>query len=145
MRNIKAFYLEKYKDQFFIDTPPFFEFFMWTEVFFQGPVMLWSIGGLLRGEIHFNPTAQTERTISVFLPTPHARLLPSPNYLDEFLLIHCTDSSKVPLVLLPYAVLIFVTTGACMYEFWFWDVPLDQKLSLTTLYGPYLAICKYSL
>ena len=31
-----------------------------------------------------------------------------------------------------------------MYEFAFWDVPLDQKISLSTLYGPYLAICKTS-
>jgi hypothetical protein len=50
MANIKAFYLDTYKDQFFVQTPPFFEFFMWTEVFVQGPVMLWAIGALLRGE-----------------------------------------------------------------------------------------------
>jgi hypothetical protein len=60
MKNIKAFYVETYKDQFFIKTPPFFEFFMWTEVFFQGPAMLWSIGGLLRGEADFNSIAQTD-------------------------------------------------------------------------------------
>jgi hypothetical protein len=54
MKNIKTFYVETYNDQFFIETPPFFEFFMWTEVFLQGPVMLWSLGGLLRGEAHFS-------------------------------------------------------------------------------------------
>jgi hypothetical protein len=53
------------------------------------------------------------------------------------------DSPKIPLVLLPYAVLIFITTGACMYEISFWDVPLQQKLDLSTLYGPYLAICMF--
>jgi hypothetical protein len=50
MANVKKFYLDTYKDQFFVQTPPFFEFFMWTEVFIQGPVMFWSLGGLLRGE-----------------------------------------------------------------------------------------------
>lgn len=50
MVNIKAFYLNTYHDQFFVQTPPFFEFFMWTEIFFQGPVMLWGIGALLRGK-----------------------------------------------------------------------------------------------
>lgn len=53
-----------------------------------------------------------------------------------------TDSPKVPLVLLPFAVVIFVTTLTCMTEYAFWDVPLQQKVDLTTLYGPYLALCK---
>ncbi|KAG0649502.1 Sigma intracellular receptor 2 [Hyphodiscus hymeniophilus] len=52
-------------------------------------------------------------------------------------------SPKIPLVLLPYAVLIFVTTGACMYEICYWEVPLVQKFSLSTLYGPYLAISAF--
>jgi hypothetical protein len=68
MKSIKTFYLETYKDQFFIETPPFFEFFMWTEVFFQGPLMLWSIGGLLRGEANFNAIARMDSEISSFLP-----------------------------------------------------------------------------
>ena len=30
-----------------------------------------------------------------------------------------------------------------MYDFSFWEVPREQKLSLSTLYGPYLAICEF--
>jgi hypothetical protein len=29
-----------------------------------------------------------------------------------------------------------------MFDYAHWDMPLDQKLSLTTLYGPYVALCK---
>lgn len=50
MVNIKKFYLDTYKDLFFVNTPPFFEFFMWTEVFFQAPVMAWGIVALHRSE-----------------------------------------------------------------------------------------------
>ncbi|EKD15420.1 integral membrane protein [Drepanopeziza brunnea f. sp. 'multigermtubi' MB_m1] len=54
-----------------------------------------------------------------------------------------TDSPKVPLVLLPYSMLIFATTATCMFEYSFWDIPLQQKIDLTTLYGPYLAISAF--
>lgn len=53
------------------------------------------------------------------------------------------DSPKVPLVLLPFSCLIFITTLTCMIEYSFWSVPLQQKLDLSTLYGPYLALCKF--
>jgi hypothetical protein len=29
-----------------------------------------------------------------------------------------------------------------MVEYFFWDVPLHEKINLSTLYGPYLALCK---
>jgi hypothetical protein len=74
------------------------------------------------------------------LPVP-PQMFQYSKILTEPLINDLVDSPKVPLVLLPYAVLIFVTTGACMYEFSFWEVPLEQKLSLSTLYGPYLGIC----
>jgi hypothetical protein len=48
MAGIKDFYITTYQDQFFIQTPPFFEFFMWTELLYQTPVMIWGIGALLR-------------------------------------------------------------------------------------------------
>ncbi|KAG9245143.1 hypothetical protein BJ878DRAFT_502922 [Calycina marina] len=50
------------------------------------------------------------------------------------------DSPKVPLVLLPFATLVFGTTATCIYEFSQWDVPLQNKIDLSTLYGPYLAL-----
>ena len=52
------------------------------------------------------------------------------------------DHPKTPLVLLPYACLIFISTAACMVEMLCWDVPGQQKVDLSTLYGPYLALCK---
>jgi hypothetical protein len=53
------------------------------------------------------------------------------------------DHPKIPLVLLPYACLIFISTAACMVEMLCWDVPGQQKVDLSTLYGPYLALCKF--
>jgi len=52
-------------------------------------------------------------------------------------------SPKLPLVLLPFSCLIFITTGTCMVEYFYWDVPLQQKIDLSTLYGPYLALCMF--
>jgi hypothetical protein len=50
MQSITDFYIDTYNDLFFIGTPPpFFEFFMYTEMLIQVPVMIWGIGGLLRG------------------------------------------------------------------------------------------------
>ncbi len=54
-----------------------------------------------------------------------------------------TDSPKIPLVLFPFALQVFLSTLVCMVEYAFWPVPLQQKIDLTTLYGPYLALCKF--
>ena len=54
------------------------------------------------------------------------------------------DSPKVPVVLLPFATLVFVTTATCMFDYMHWDVPMQNKIDLTTLYGPYLALSKFS-
>ncbi|CCU75973.1 integral membrane protein [Blumeria hordei DH14] len=56
--------------------------------------------------------------------------------------LYC-NSSKVPLVLLPYALVVFLTTLTCVVEYSFWDTPLQQKICLTALYGPYLALCAF--
>ena len=57
-------------------------------------------------------------------------------------LIILLDSPMLPLALLPFSCLIFITTATCIFDYAHWDMPLDQKLSLTTLYGPYAALCK---
>ncbi|PMD13757.1 hypothetical protein NA56DRAFT_415282 [Hyaloscypha hepaticicola] len=99
MQSITDYYIDTYNDLFFIGTPPpFFEFFMYTEMFVQVPVMIWGISALLR------------------------------------------DSKMVPLVLLPFACLVFISTATCMYEMVHWDVPLKQRLTLIMLYGPYTAL-----
>jgi hypothetical protein len=30
-----------------------------------------------------------------------------------------------------------------MVEFFFWDAPMQDKLTLSMLYGPYLALCQF--
>lgn len=37
---------------------------------------------------------------------------------------------------------MFITTATCIFDFFHWDVPLQNKIDLTTLYGPYLALSK---
>ncbi|PSS25507.1 hypothetical protein M430DRAFT_47954 [Amorphotheca resinae ATCC 22711] len=101
MVNLKSYYISTYNDLFFISPPPFFKLYMWSELLYQAPVMLWAI----------------------------------PNLYN--------NSPKVPLVLLPFSCLIFITTLTCMIEYSFWSVPLQQKLDLSTLYGPYLALSAF--
>lgn len=103
MASIKAYYISTYNDQFFISPPPFFKLYMWFELLYQAPVMLWAIPNIFR------------------------------------------NSPKVPLVLLPFAVMVFLTTLTCMVEYAFWDVPRQQKIDMTTLYGPYLALSAYMM
>ena len=48
MKSIKAYYIETYKDKFFVDSPDFFKAFIWSELLIQAPVMIWAISALLR-------------------------------------------------------------------------------------------------
>lgn len=101
MLNLKQFYIDTYKDQFFMgNAPPFFKAFLWSEILYQFPTGIWAIQALLK------------------------------------------DSPKLPLVLLPFACLIFITTGTCVVDVCFWDATLKDKLNLGLLYGPYLALCR---
>lgn len=52
MQNLKAFYINTYKDDFFINPPPFFKAFMWSELLFQAPVMIWAVPALYQSEYH---------------------------------------------------------------------------------------------
>lgn len=50
----------------------------------------------------------------------------------------------VPVHLLTWAVLTFVTTLTCLLEVWGWkDRTEEQKWNLTMLYGPYTAFGMY--
>jgi len=49
MKALKFYLINTHHDQFFIHTPPFFRAFIWSEVLYQAPVMLWSLGALRRG------------------------------------------------------------------------------------------------
>ncbi|EPE31283.1 hypothetical protein GLAREA_12586 [Glarea lozoyensis ATCC 20868] len=55
------------------------------------------------------------------------------------------DSPKVPLVLLPFSVKVFLTTLTCMLEFPGWNIPNQQKITLCTLYGPYLLLSAFMM
>ena len=48
MTGITDFYVNTYHDQFFVNTPPFFNFFLYTELFIQIPTEIWAIGALRR-------------------------------------------------------------------------------------------------
>jgi hypothetical protein len=49
----------------------------------------------------------------------------------------------VPLVLLPFAVLVFLTTTTCIFDMAHWDAPLQERLTLMGLYAPYSALRKF--
>ncbi|KAL2061517.1 hypothetical protein VTL71DRAFT_6894 [Oculimacula yallundae] len=101
MKALDDYYINSHYDQFFVHKPPFFRAFIWSEVFFQAPVMLWSLGALRQA------------------------------------------SPKLPIVLLPFATLVFITTATCIFEYSFWEIPFEHKIHLTTLYGPYLALSAF--
>ncbi|RKF56032.1 integral membrane protein [Erysiphe neolycopersici] len=51
------------------------------------------------------------------------------------------NSPKIPLVLLPLALVTFLTTLTCMVEYAFWpQFSGREKVNLTSLYAPYLLI-----
>lgn len=60
----------------------------------------------------------------------------------NFLIDMPIDSPQTPLVLLIYAVETFVTTAVCIAEYVAWPLTVDEKINLTTLYGPYLVLCE---
>jgi len=119
MQTIKLYYVDTYKDQFFVDTPNFFRAFIWSELLFQAPIMIWAIGALLRSK--------------------HEKARLALEFFPDTLI----DSPKVPIVLLPFATLICVTSITCIFDFWQWPVPMEEKIELTKLYGPYVALCEY--
>ncbi|KAN0104188.1 Transmembrane protein 6/97 [Hyaloscypha variabilis] len=98
MLGITEYYIKTFNDQYFINEPVWFHFFMMSELFIQVPVMVWGIGALLR------------------------------------------DSKLVPLVLLPLALLVFLTTTTCIFDIAHWDAPLQERLTLMGLYAPYSAL-----
>lgn len=49
MTKISSFYIETYNDLFFINHPPFFQIFIWSELFYQFPTGIWAISNLLKG------------------------------------------------------------------------------------------------
>lgn len=102
LQTVKAFYINKYHDRFFIEPNPFFLLFIWIELVYQAPVMIWGLRALY------------------------------------------SNSSKIPLVLLPYALLTFLTTLTCMVEYSFWpQLNTREKLHLTSLYAPYLFLSAF--
>lgn len=55
-----------------------------------------------------------------------------------------SDSPKMPLVLLIYGMQTILTTATCIAEYLSWtEITFQEKIDLTMLYGPYLAIGEY--
>ncbi|TAQ83048.1 hypothetical protein B7494_g8629 [Chlorociboria aeruginascens] len=46
LTSLKAFYMQTYKDLFFVAPPPFFKLFMGLELVYHVPVSLWALKGL---------------------------------------------------------------------------------------------------
>lgn len=47
----------------------------------------------------------------------------------------------MPVLLLIYGILVFLTTITCLYvAFFTWDTPLQHRIDLATLYAPYAGI-----
>lgn len=62
--------------------------------------------------------------------------------LFRFLAYSTSDDPKVPIHLLIYACQTGITTMTCIAEYLSWDsFTNEQKLSLSGLYVPYLALC----
>lgn len=130
MTALENWYVENYHDQFFVTKPAFFRAFIASELLYQAPVMIIALR-LLRQSM----------SIRAFVSPDDGKAL----LLDlRSRTNHDPDSPKVPLLLLPYAMLIFATTATCMFDMSSWNVPLEHKINLATLYAPYLAICMSS-
>ncbi len=53
------------------------------------------------------------------------------------------DHPKIPLVLSLYSFQTVLTTMTCIAEYFSWtDITFQEKLDLTTLYGPYIVLGK---
>ncbi|KAK2759528.1 hypothetical protein FQN54_003007 [Arachnomyces sp. PD_36] len=53
----------------------------------------------------------------------------------------CRDDPMVPVHLLAWGVQTVITTLTCLVEAWSWtDMTSDEKLAITYLYGPYIAL-----
>ena len=120
MTDIKEFYIAGWQDQNFISPTPTYLGFIWSEALIQVPVMIWGWKALRDSEYLL--------TISVGIRI-HT-------------LSRHVDNPKLPLILLPFSCLIFITTGTLMVEQWFWPITIGEKLALASLYGPYLALCE---
>jgi len=60
MLDITEFYIKTFNDQYFINEPVWFHFFMLSELLIQVPVMVWGVGALLRGMSSFPFASPTE-------------------------------------------------------------------------------------
>jgi hypothetical protein len=49
MKDLRKFYIDTYRDQFFINPPAWFMMYMWMEALYHVPLSIWAIGALLRG------------------------------------------------------------------------------------------------
>jgi hypothetical protein len=58
MNNLRDFYVGTYKDQFYVmePAPAFFQAFLWMELLYEVPVMVWALGALWNSELLFRFT-----------------------------------------------------------------------------------------
>lgn len=51
MTDIRTFYIETYRDQFFTGPPAWFGMYAWMEALYHLPLSFWAVGALMRSEI----------------------------------------------------------------------------------------------
>ena len=89
------------------------------QLLYHAPLSAWAVGALMRGKL------SAADALCLAYPVP--------------------DDPKVPIHLLIYACQTGITTMTCISEYLSWDsFTNEQKLSLSGLYVPYLALCKSS-
>lgn len=148
------YYIETYKDQFFVNPPRWFSFYMVLEGMYHIPLSIWAIFAILRGNI---PTVWTESQglegnrvcwgVGAVVEIVSSLYLLLFYYLFLMLTIQAndpTDDPLVPLHLLIWAVQTATVTATCVVDFTSWDgITRDEKVTLAQLYVPYIAFGTY--
>ena len=52
------------------------------------------------------------------------------------------DSPMIPVVLLPFSVLVGLSTATCIFTMAHWDAPFEVKRTLASMYAPYVILRK---
>ena len=129
MINLRAWYIETYKDRFFVQPTAWFKTYVLLEGLYHVPLSVWAIGAIVRGW-------------SALIHISGAQLF------GKYLLRNApgdADHPLVPLHLLVWSVETAISTLTCVVEAMSWeDFTGQEKVALAQLYVPYLALCMFS-
>lgn len=112
-QSLREYYIENFRDQFFIDPPIWFKGYMVMEGLYHLPLSIWMLSAILEGTAY---------------------------YLGRSLVLTFAEHPLVPLHLLVFSVQIGMTTLTCLMEMFSWGYTRIDEMKLCSLYGPYLAL-----